>query len=492
MLCKSYRFLKKKSMKNLLLLFPFLLLFACQNASEKKEAVVEIKDVILKGMVENAKGGEATIVIDGKKISALLDETGNFMATIPVEIGQMAQLSYGGERTTFYVEPGDAMTVKFNVEEFDETMSYSGKGAEESNYLASKYLLDEKLMSDWRAVFGLEIAEFIAKMDDMKQQMMGNFKTALMNNSGMSPDFVKMEKQNILIANANNRLMYPEYFAYVAKTDEPEMAADYYDFLAKFEFNDDKMLASQDFKSFIEAYLSHQAKGIVGEDNDKFAVPNAQIQLIGEFSKNQKVKDYAYYSMMGGLLYQHGADIPENIMTAFQANCKDAESVEKVMKEYNQWTTVAKGKDAPTWKYENIKGEIVGLEDLRGKVVYIDVWATWCGPCMQELPYLEDLETKYAAGGKIEFVSVSIDKDKDAWEKMVVGKSMKGVQLYADKAWDSSICKDNLITGIPRFMLIDTEGKLINVNAPRPSSDEINTIFEEIQNRKPLLSQNKS
>jgi thiol-disulfide isomerase/thioredoxin len=313
-----------------------------------------------------------------------------------------------------------------------------------------------------------------------------------MNNSGMSPDFVKMEKQNILIANANNRLMYPEYFAYVAKTDEPEMAADYYDFLAKFEFNDDKMLASQDFKSFIEAYLSHQAKGIVGEDNDKFAVPNAQIQLIGEFSKNQKVKDYAYYSMMGGLLYQHGADIPENIMTAFQANCKDAESVEKVMKEYNQWTTVAKGKDAPTWKYENIKGEIVGLEDLRGKVVYIDVWATWCGPCMQELPYLEDLETKYAAGGKIEFVSVSIDKDKDAWEKMVVGKSMKGVQLYADKAWDSSICKDNLITGIPRFMLIDTEGKLINVNAPRPSSDEINTIFEEIQNRKPLLSQNKS
>jgi thiol-disulfide isomerase/thioredoxin len=159
------------------------------------------------------------------------------------------------------------------------------------------------------------------------------------------------------------------------------------------------------------------------------------------------------------------------------------------MKEYNQWAVVAKGKDAPTWTYENIKGELVALEDLRGKVVYIDVWATWCGPCMRELPYLEALETKYADGGKIEFVSVSIDKDKAAWQKMVTEKEMKGVQLYADKAWESSICEDNLITGIPRFMLIDANGKIINVNAPRPSSDEINAIFEEIQNKRPLLSQ---
>ncbi len=474
-------------MKNLLLLLPFLCLFACQNTP--KNAVVEIQEANLIGMIENAKGEDATIVIDGEKIIAPVDETGNFTAKIPVDMGKMAQLSYGGERTTFYVEPGDDMTVKFNTAEFDETMAYSGKGAEESNYLASKYLLDEQLMSDWRALFGLETTEFIAKSSENKTKMMTNFKKAVAANTNMSPDFIKMEMQNLSIADANNRLMYPEYYAYVAKTDVPEMPTGYYDFLEQFEFNDEKMLASQDFKSFVEAYLSYKAKAMVGDNDDKFAIPNAQMNLIGEFSKNQEIKDYAYYSMMGGLLYQHGADIPDDLVAAFKTNCKDAESVEKVMKEYNQWAVVAKGKDAPTWTYENIKGELVALEDLRGKVVYIDVWATWCGPCMRELPYLEALETKYADGGKIEFVSVSIDKDKAAWQKMVTEKEMKGVQLYADKAWESSICEDNLITGIPRFMLIDANGKIINVNAPRPSSDEINAIFEEIQNKRPLLSQ---
>lgn len=247
---------KNLPMKKLFVFLPFLLLLACQNEPKEIASVPVVKEAALNGTIENAKGGELAVVIGGEKITAPVDETGSFSMNLPLETATMATLSYGGERTSFYVEPGDEMTVKVNTAEFDETITYGGKGAEESNYLASKYLMDEELSSDWRAIFGLGIEEFSAKTDGIKNQLMNNFKQALVSNSNMSTDFVKMEKQNILIANANNRLMYPEYYAYLTKEDAPEMPAGYYDFLSKFEFNDDKMLASQDFKSFIEAYLT--------------------------------------------------------------------------------------------------------------------------------------------------------------------------------------------------------------------------------------------
>ncbi len=76
------------------------------------------------------------------------------------------------------------------------------------------------------------------------------------------------------------------------------------------------------------------------------------------------------------------------------------------------------GDQAPTFKYLDINGKEVSLSDLKGKYVYIDVWATWCGPCRYELPHLKELEKKMH-GKKIVFVSISCDKDKAAWEKMV-------------------------------------------------------------------------
>ena len=473
-------------MKKIILILPLFYLLACQNSPT--ESTPEIKEANLSGAIDNPRGKEVTLYLQGEKILIPVDDTGKFTTKIPVESPMMLQMVHGGERTTIYVQPGYDLAVQFNTAEFDETINYSGKGAAENNYLASKFLLDEQLMTNWRDLFGLETNEFLAKIEDMQQKHKDNFKSAMSQNSDMSDDFVAIEKQNIQIVSANNRLMYPSYYAYAKNVEEPVMPEGYYDFLKNFEFNDERMLASQDFKNFIDAYLARKAKQQVGEDAENFAAASAQIKLIDQFSTSPKIKDYAYYTMLGGLLSEYGADFPSDILATFKANCKDEEMVSKVMEEYNQWAKLAKGEKAPSWKYENTKGEMVALEDLRGKVVYIDVWATWCGPCKAELPYLEKLVEQYEDGGKIAFTSISIDENKDAWEKMVKEKEMKGIQLFADKAWKSSICEDNLIKGIPRFMLIDAEGKIINVNAPRPSSKEINKILADIQSGNTLLS----
>ena len=129
---------------------------------------------------------------------------------------------------------------------------------------------------------------------------------------------------------------------------------------------------------------------------------------------------------------------------------------------------LAEGNDAPVFAYPNIAGDTIALNDFLGKYIYVDVWATWCGPCRRELPYLEKLQEEYI-DKNIVFLSVSIDEDQDAWEEMVTDKEMKGVQLIATGGWQAQICKDYVIRGIPRFLLIDMEGKIITGRAERPS-----------------------
>ena len=127
------------------------------------------------------------------------------------------------------------------------------------------------------------------------------------------------------------------------------------------------------------------------------------------------------------------------------------------------------GDQAPTFKYLDINGKEVSLSDLKGKYVYIDVWATWCGPCQYELPHLKELEKKMH-GKKIVFVSISCDKDKAAWEKMVKEQGLGGVQLH--NGGDHEFMTAFGIRGIPRFILLDKEGKIVNPNMTRPSNPE--------------------
>lgn len=148
-----------------------------------------------------------------------------------------------------------------------------------------------------------------------------------------------------------------------------------------------------------------------------------------------------------------------------------------------------KGSVSPTFvEYENINGEKTSLSDLKGKYVYVDVWATWCGPCKAEIPSLKKVEKMYH-GKNIAFVSVSIDDDRshggswekanEDWKKMVEEKELGGVQLFAPKGWKSDFVREYKINGIPRFILIDPNGNVVTPSAPRPSSDALIKLFDE-------------
>ena len=227
------------------------------------------------------------------------------------------------------------------------------------------------------------------------------------------------------------------------------------------------------------------------KDNDNQKDPlkklDTKFAVMNELLTNDKVKSNLMYSFLNDHLSYTGVEGVEPFMATFKSTSKNEEHLEEIQKTFKLASALVKGKPAPGFNYPDIKGEKVSLNDLKGKYVYIDVWATWCGPCKAELPHLEKLQEKYHDNPNIVFTSISIDEDKEAWEKMVTEKEMKGVQLFADGAWNSSLCEEYIINGIPRFILIDKEGNLVEKDADRPSSDGIKATFKELL-EKPLTS----
>ncbi len=140
---------------------------------------------------------------------------------------------------------------------------------------------------------------------------------------------------------------------------------------------------------------------------------------------------------------------------------------------------LAKGMEAPAFEnFENINGKTSSLSDFKGKYVYIDCWATWCRPCREEIPHFKKLVEKYK-GKNIAFIGISVgDANKESWKTMVTKKEMIGVQLFS--ARNKAFSDAYKITGIPRFILIDPQGKIINAVAPRPSQKELTDLLDSL------------
>ena len=113
---------------------------------------------------------------------------------------------------------------------------------------------------------------------------------------------------------------------------------------------------------------------------------------------------------------------------------------------------------------------------LKGKLIFIDIWATYCPYCRKELPALEALQEDYKAQ-PITFVSISVDRDKEAWKAMVKEKKLRGIHLYASPEIKELFKELYDLRSIPRYMLIDEKGNIINANLPMPSDKNLKELI---------------
>jgi len=170
----------------------------------------------------------------------------------------------------------------------------------------------------------------------------------------------------------------------------------------------------------------------------------------------------------------------DKIITATIAKTTDVEGKQKLLTERERYSKVSKHTLAPDFTIPDATGKLVKLSDFRGKIVAIDVWATWCVPCMHSLPYFLKLREQYLANPDIVFVTISTDNaaSKNKWLNFLKDKNMNGIDLHAGDKAASAFEKAYNITGIPRYILIDRDGKIIEDHAVQASEPEYVALLE--------------
>ncbi len=170
---------------------------------------------------------------------------------------------------------------------------------------------------------------------------------------------------------------------------------------------------------------------------------------------------------------QYAADIESLI--SFTQKMTDQKTRTVIIDDFKslQYSTI--GSAMPDVKFKDIEGKEVSLAQFKGKYVYIDLWASWCVPCIQEIPALQALEKQYK-DKNIVFISLSLDSSKEAWRNKVAELNLHGLQW---ELGDSRFDKMMSITGIPHFMLYNPDGTLQLYKAPRPSDPQIKALFDK-------------
>lgn len=156
------------------------------------------------------------------------------------------------------------------------------------------------------------------------------------------------------------------------------------------------------------------------------------------------------------------------------------ETVERYQKVVDAIVELNEGTPMPYYPVlTDTEGNEVNLKDLLGKVTYIDIWATWCGPCCREIPYLDEVVKRFKGNDKVQFISISVDDDLDAWQKKLAKDNPEWAQYVIKGDEKTKFMSSMGIQGIPRFILLDAQGNFIQNDAVRPSSENIDKVLNE-------------
>ncbi|WP_173014946.1 TlpA family protein disulfide reductase [Capnocytophaga felis] len=428
-------------------------------ACEKKNEYITVS-----GQIKNHNGTNFQLIGRDIERDLKINPDGSFSDTL-TKAGYYTISGQSGHYVPVYLPQGGEINIVIDDQNPLET-KFLGKDTIASVYLREKSKLTKELQNTFNDLFEKNVSNFKSSLNEINKKY-GEF---LKNYKGLPEDFITLEERANKFIDLHLKVIYPQ-FHYSLTGTEIKLPAEFEAEIAKIDYDN-----ADDFSMFDEY------KRLIDENFfSKFDFTNPDWNsVIGYIRslKSENIKSHLSQFLVQGMSAGNSFETNQILFDAIKELSKNKELVTLAETDFLNFKKLRPEAPSPSFNFENFAGGKTSLESLKGKLVYIDVWATWCVPCLNEFPALQALEKEYH-GKDIVFVSISVDKDKQKWIDYQKAKKLDGIQLHADFEAEVTFSKAYTIKTIPRFILIDKNGNIINADAPRPSEPEIKKLIDD-------------
>lgn len=452
--------------KLFLLVLSIPLIFACSSNDPV---------TILSGTALNLE--EGYFVLNGPtgaKDTISIDDDNNFEFKInDIDKSSNYFIEFGQEFIWLKISPLHNIILNFDRSDFLNSVSFEGDAADINNYIVKK-ARSKKTKNPDVDIYKLPYNEYKAWVDNNRDAKNTLFSET--NKVDARDNFWISEEANILYGWAQLLEMYPVYYKYYTKTEEVELPEDYESYKNELNLNKAEYLESRAYTSYVSGEV-RKAANQKSKELDAADMPLLNLEIAGELISDKIVLNNFRVTYLKDQLSRTEISELKDAIDFLRANVSDKELIADFNKEHDAWLSLAAGRPGLDFVGRDLKGNDIRFSNFKGKYVYVDVWATWCGPCRYEIPFLKKLEKDYHKRN-IVFLSYSIDSDKEAWLEFVPKEELEGVQIIGDNAWESELIKHYKIKGVPTFMFFDPEGKIVSVKMTRPSDNKTRETFD--------------
>ncbi len=443
--------------------------------------------VKLSGKITNALSDSISVSYNNNRIayypneySAHIDKNGRFSLSFPVPAGiyVQAEIKHGGKVAEVLLYGGDSLVLEVRADHFDSTIHYTGRGGEIQNFIA-KHSLAIGRMNQYtiraKEAINKEPADFLKTLEKEKRT---EIEFLNKNKTGLPESFIKYWTAFYQYYNYFFTEQYPQIHEMIRlrRYTDTVPAANY--IVTKdlpFAFND-TLLQVPSYLLYLtgifEVTLKAAGYNYIGKDTIIVREQQDSVNRLAYKTLPDKSAEYFVAQNIYGRARYQRPDRTDAQYREFKLHWPKSEYMYLLNQQVNLARRLAQGQPAPDFDIVTQDGRKMKLSDMRGKVVYLGFWASYCRQCLAEM--LREKNVKELIRNKpLEFVYVSIDKDTAGVSMLINKYKMEGIFTNATGEWNSREVGLYGVQGLPAYFLIDEDGNFAVQNAPTPTNPTV-------------------